>query len=417
CKEKNITFEMLISNIEHELILGDSLRVNQILLNLISNAYKFTPNGGTIKVVLSETGKNGSKVFLRFIVSDTGIGIAPELMERLFLPFEQENAETAQKHGGSGLGLSITKNLVDLMHGAIKVESQKNKGTTFTVDLPFEMVELKEVLEPEEIKNIKTLVVDDDKDTREYTEIVLNRIGVDFEMVSSGEEAVERLTQAFKAGHKYDLCLVDWKMPGLNGIDVTRRIRELFNKETVVIMISAYDLSEVEEEAKEAGADLFVTKPLFQSTIFNVLSSLCGGNFRKKTVHMGEYDFSGHRVLLAEDNELNTEIAVELLNMVQMEVDTAQNGEEAVAKFTHSQLGTYDAILMDIQMPIMDGHEAARMIRKATHPQSDTIPILAMTANAFTEDVTSALSSGMNGHIAKPIDTAILYETLKKYIG
>ncbi len=413
CRQKGIVFEMLLSEVTEEFLVGDSLRVNQILLNLLSNAFKFTPEGGKIKVTVQQMSRKENTVFLRFAVSDTGCGISEEMQRRIFSPFEQESAQTAQNHGGSGLGLSITKNLVEMMHGAIRVESIKNEGTTFTVDLPFEIDENSEYHIQKEFKNIRALVVDDDANTIEYTSTVLERIGVTFDVADSGEHAISILTREYEKSSGYDVCFIDWKMPGISGIDVTKKIRALFDEDTIIIIVSAYDLSEVEEEAKAAGANMFISKPLFQSTVCNVLMTLSGGKYTKLTASESEYDFSGKRILLAEDNALNREIAVELLEMVNLQVECAENGQLAFEMFETSTPDYYNAILMDIQMPVMNGHEAAMAIRKSAHSQASDIPIYAMTANAFSEDISAALSSGMNGHIAKPINTKVLYNTLK----
>lgn len=416
CREKGIEFSML-TNLPNEMLIGDSLRVNQVLLNLISNSYKFTDKGGSITVEAAETTRKDDKIFIRFVVKDTGCGMSKDMQKRLFLPFEQENAKTAQRFGGSGLGLSIAKNLVDLMQGAIEVESQVGIGTTFTVDLPFRLTGKEADIDPEKVKNINALIVDDEKNVREYTAIVLDRIGLKYDLASSGEEALEMVVRAEDLGLGYDICFIDWKMPNMSGIELIKNIRKMYDKDTILVIISAYDLSEVEEEAKEAGANYFISKPLFQSSIFNILMQLTGGQLVKETAKISDYDFTNHKVLLAEDNQLNAEIAKELLNMVNMEVDHATNGKEALEMFTSSPSNTYDVILMDIQMPIMDGHEATTLIRHSAHPQAKTISIYAMTANAFTEDVASAISSGMNGHISKPIDTKILYSTIKKAIN
>ncbi|MDD3170066.1 MAG: response regulator, partial [Eubacteriales bacterium] len=414
CKNKNIEFDVMLSGVTEERLIGDALRLDQILLNLLSNAYKFTPVGGKIKMIVLQEKQAGEKVYLRFSVSDNGCGISEEMQTRIFKPFEQESASTALSHGGSGLGLSITKNLVEMMHGAIKVESKKNMGTTFTVELPFDVDADAAQQDDSTLKDIRALIVDDDKNTLEYTSIVLERIGVQFETASNGKDAIELLNDAHARGSGYDICFVDWKMPGKNGIDVTKKIRDLYDEKTIIIIVSAYDLSEVEDEAKAAGANMFVPKPLFQSTVYNVLMTLSGGKYTKLTADQEAYDFTGKRVLLAEDNELNREIATDLLEMVNLQVDCARDGKEAMEIFTASAAGTYDAILMDIQMPVMDGYEATKAIRESEHPQAQTIPVYAMTANAFSEDVSAAFSAGMNGHIAKPIDTEVLYETLDK---
>lgn len=415
CKDKGIRFVMA-TDLEDEILIGDSLRVNQILLNLVSNAFKFTDTGGEIKVLAKEIARKDNIIFIRFSVSDNGCGMSEEMQNRLFKPFEQENATTAQKHGGSGLGMSIAKNLVDLMQGDIRVESKVGQGTMFTVDLPFESTGEVSAGDSTQIKHLRALVVDDDPSAREYTSIVLKRIGLQYDTADSGMMALEKIKTYMEEQEPYDVCFIDWKMAGMNGLELTKKIRQSMDNEPLIIIVSAYDLNEVEDEARIAGADMFVPKPLFQSTVFNLLMSLSGGRLKKESAAMDAFDFTGHKVLLAEDIEFNREIAVELLEMVHMKADCAVNGQEAVDMFAQSEPGTYDAILMDVQMPVMDGYEATREIRKLSHPQAKSMPIYAMTANAFTEDVSAALGAGMNGHIAKPIDTQILYETLQKAI-
>lgn len=415
CKGKGIEFDLVLSRISEETLIGDALRTNQILLNLMSNAFKFTPPGGSIRLLVTQTMIQNETVYMRFEVTDTGSGMTDEMKERLFQPFEQESADTAMEHGGSGLGLSITKNLVDMLQGKIKVDSQKNEGTSFTVDLPFGLLKKRLNVKEDKFGSIRALVVDDDPDTVEYISAILRRIGIEHDVANSGKEAIEKLVQEYEKGQGYDICFLDWIMSGIDGIAVTRKIRELFNEDTTIIIVSAYDLSEVSDEARRAGADMFITKPVFQSTIFNVLMNLSGGRYRKMMSGGKEYDFTGFCVLLAEDNAINMEIAAELLEMVNMKVDRAQNGKEAVEMFEKSEPGTYGAVLLDIQMPVMDGHEAARTIRRGNHPEAKTIPIYAITANAFTEDVSAALAAGMDGYIAKPIDNEILYSTLEKH--
>ncbi|MEG0806001.1 MAG: response regulator [Lachnospiraceae bacterium] len=416
CKQKGLQFDMFSDDVTEELLIGDSLRLNQILLSLVSRSYNDTPAGGKISVIVKQMDKKDTVVFLRFIVADTGSCFTEEQREELMHPHWEDGCQQSEQTEGSGLAFSIAMNLINLMHGAIRFQSEEGEGTTITIDIPFEINDMAQTLNSTKFRNVRALVVDDDENTRDYTAIVLNRIGVKFDMVESGEEAVELLTRASKVGRGYDVCFVDWKMPGMNGVDVTKKIRELFDEDTVIIIVSAYDLSEVEDEARQAGANMFVAKPLFQSTVFDVLMTLSGGEFVKNTAEISDYDFTGKRVLLAEDNVLNAEIAVELLKLVNMEVTVAENGKEALDLFEQSEEKTFDAILMDIQMPVMDGHEATRKIREGNHKRAKTIPIFAMTANAFAEDITAAFSVGMNGHIEKPIDTEILYGTLAKAI-
>ena len=413
CRNKGVRFEMG-TDIENEHLIGDSLRMSQILLNLVSNAYKFTPSGGCISVMTKETARRDRTAFLRFKVSDTGCGMSEDMLARIFKPFEQESGTTAREHGGSGLGLSIAKNLVDMMHGAISVESKKDAGTTFTVDLPFVISERGGDRGRDTLKSVRLIVADDDESAREYSSIVLKRLGVNFDLASSGREALNMIETAERSDSPYNVCLIDWKMPDMDGVEVARRIRETERQRTLIIIISAYDLKEVEQEAKIAGADHFITKPLFQSTIYNVLMSLTNGAIQPEHTEPTGFDFTGRRVLLAEDQDLNAEIAIELLGVVNLEADRAENGRAAVEMFEKSAPGTYGAILMDVQMPLLDGYGATRAIRALDRPDAKSVPIFAMTANAFTEDVSAAISAGMNGHLSKPIETQTLYATLAK---
>ncbi|MDD2647514.1 MAG: response regulator [Eubacteriales bacterium] len=414
CQSKGVEFE-ISAEVKHEYLIGDSLRVNQVLLNFVSNAYKFTPAGGRIRVSVLETAEKEGVAFLRFSVSDTGAGMTPDMKARLF-NFEQETAATAQKHGGSGLGLSITKNLVDMMHGMITVESEKGKGSTFTVDLPFTIAEHSDSRDKNGVKDLRVLVIDDDKASLEYSSIVLKRIGVMFDVTDTGSGALEMFDKAETGAHPYDVCMIDAKMPQMDGLELTRLLRSHEKKHTHLLIISAKDMNEIRAEATSAGADGFITKPLFQSSVFNALISIVGSKPQKKQNIAEKYDFTGHRVMLVEDQELNAEIATELLSFVNMSVDAVDRGRKAIDLFASSEAGRYDAILMDIQMPEMDGYEATAKIRALERPDAKTIPIFAMTANAFTEDVSAALSAGMNGHISKPIDTAVLYATLKRIV-
>lgn len=418
CKQKGVDFQVNVTYFLEETLIGDSLRVNQILLNLISNAYKFTPEGGKITVSVSQHRQDDHHIFTKFMVSDTGAGMTEEMMNRLFKPFEQESAGTAQKYGGSGLGMSIAKNLVDMMHGVITVESEKGKGTTFTVEIPFEIGEHQENTEVDKgnIRKIRALIVDDEQETREYMAEILKRIGVTYKEAESGAQALKILKEERDEQRPMDICFIDWKMPEMDGVDTIRKIRETFTEHIYIVMVTAYDVAEMEDEAKDAGADLFVTKPLFQSTIFNMLMRLGNGQFKKESENPEDYDFTGCKVLLAEDTDFNRDVATELLDMVNMKVECAVDGKQAYEKFMESQPGDYDAILMDIQMPEMNGYEATKAIRESEHPLAKDIPIIAMTANAFSQDVAEALAAGMNAHVSKPIDSDILYKTLKQYI-
>lgn len=418
CRQKNIEFVMQLEQVKKEALIGDSLRVNQVLLNLLSNAYKFTEPGGKIVVTVAEkmSEPEKKKIYMRFTVTDSGCGMSEEMQKRLFSAFEQESADTALKYGGSGLGLAITKNLVSLMHGAIEVRSQVGKGTTFIVDIPFGTTEDVIPADTKKMENLKVMVIDDDSYMQEYIASVLNGLGVRFDVVSSGEKALEMLEREAAGNAPYNVCFVDWKMPEMGGIEVVECIRKKISEDMLTVIISAYDLTEVEEAGRGAGVDLFLSKPLFQSSIYNVLASIHEKRHGKAVVYEDRYDFTGKRALLAEDFELNREVAVDLLELVNLKTDCAENGKEAVDMFVNAPVGYYDIILMDIQMPVMDGYEAIREIRKSGHGQAGTIPIYAMTANAFAEDVSKSLAAGANGHIAKPIDSKLLYKVINKCI-
>jgi signal transduction histidine kinase/CheY-like chemotaxis protein len=415
-KQKGIYFSVDLQGLTEEHLVGDELRLNQVLMNLLSNAIKFTPAQGHITLWVQQTGLAPSKVHLRFIVKDTGCGMSQELLSRLFQPFEQGGADTARRHGGSGLGLSIARHLVELMGGSIQVHSQVDKGTEFTVDLPFGRSELtsKEV---KVLPDIRTLVVDDDPDACAYAGMLLKRMNVRYDCAFSGEKALEMLSEADKQKDSYKLCLIDWRMKGMDGLTLTKNIRAIFSNDTIIIIISAYDLTEIEEEGISAGVNYFITKPLFQSVVFDTLMHISLGAMGKQglTQHkevFAKYNFTGYKILVAEDVALNLEVAVKLLQMVKFTVVCAENGQEAVELYEKAPAGEYAAILLDINMPVLNGYEAARRIRQSAKSDAKTVLIYAMTANAFSEDVKAAIEAGMNGHIAKPIETDVLYKTL-----
>ena len=415
---KGLSFEIVISGFKDELLLGDSMRVNQILLNLLSNAIKFTPKGGSVKLEIRMLRSASDKIWLRFIVKDSGIGMKKEFLEHLYEPFEQADNGIARKYGGTGLGMAITKNLVAIMDGTIEVESQEGAGTTFMVDLPFGVskVDKKTAAEMEEMR---VLVVDDDNDTCEHVVVLLKGMGVNVDWALNGFEAIEKVRSACEDdGRCYDVCFIDWCMPELDGIETARRMRRYVGPDVLIIIISAYDWSGIEEQAKAAGVNAFIAKPFFASNLYNTLLTVS----RKPELGFSAvgnketYDFGGKKVLLVEDNELNMEIASELLKFVNLQVEHAENGKVAVDIFRNSKEKEYALIFMDIQMPLMNGYDAARCIRSSEHPAAGTIPIIAMTANAFNDDVQAAFDAGMNGHLAKPIDVEVLYKTIARYI-
>ncbi len=415
-KAKGVEFIVRMQPMESEWLSGDELRVRQILLNLLSNAVKFTPEGGTITLGIRQVGERADKQRIEFSVQDTGIGMSEEYRTRMFQPFEQESASTAKNYGGTGLGLSISNNLVRMMGGTIDVKSELGKGTCFTVLLAFDKAKSDQVTNemPEDFSHVRALVVDDDQDTCAYMEKLLERMGVRCDTVTSGKKALRRVTSRNDAGRPYDICIIDWNMKEMDGMETAREVKKICGHEIPIIIATAYDYTELMDEAKEIGVDKIVSKPLFQSTLFDLLVSTYGKYRPVQNAAKPKIDLSGTKILLAEDNEMNMEIALDILSKAGLVMTPVVNGKEALDTFEASEPGTYDAILMDIQMPVMDGYTATRKIRECHHPEAKSIPIIAMTANAFSEDVTAALAAGMNDHVAKPISYDRLFNVLNR---
>lgn len=416
-KAKKISFHERMDGFgENTVFIGDSLRLNQILLNLSSNALKFTAPGGKICLEVSRLASKSKTDTIRFTLSDTGIGMTPDAVSRIFLPFEQADASIAKRYGGTGLGMSITKNLVTLIGGQIQVESKPGTGTTCIVDLPFKRGVESNLSEPDfASQGLCALVVDDEQQVCEQTAILLEKIKIRAEWRLSGAEAVERVKELHRDGGDMDLCFIDWKMPDMDGVEVTRCIRREVGDDIPIVMISAYDISEVEKEARAAGVNGFLPKPLYRSSVYAAIKEalehkhLLGANSEEKEDSL---PLDGLRLLMAEDNPLNQEIAATLLRMNGAMVDCVDDGQQALDKFLASQPGDYNGILMDVQMPVMDGYEATRRIRTSTHPLALTIPIIATTANAFSDDISAALAAGMTEHISKPLDIGPLCKVL-----
>ncbi len=417
-KAKKIEYNTVIDGLTEEWVVGDSLRLNQVLMNLLSNAVKFTPENGKVELTITQAGKDDKNVYLKFTVKDTGIGMSADYMKKLFSPFEQESASTARKFGGSGLGLSITRNLVSMMGGQIEAQSTQNVGTTFTVTLHFGLSDRHgiEKVSISDYAHVRALVVDDVKDECTYVRNILKRCGVKADAVTDPKEAIKKLRGRMGGDYEYQLCILDWNMPDVNGIELAADIRKEFGDKLPIIIATAYDVTELQDEAMAAGVNRVVTKPLFQSTMFDILVSTFGTynpeiqSSKKEEIHLENV-----RVILAEDNDMNMEIAETVLNKAGVKVDKAWNGKEACDLFLNNPAGTYTLILMDVQMPVMDGYEATKMIRNSNHEQAASIPIVAMTANAFAEDVAQALAAGMNAHISKPINYDKLFEVISKY--
>ena len=414
---KQLELYMDAMDVINEDVYCDKTRLNQVLLNLLSNAVKFTPAGGTVSVRLKQCpGTVKGSALYEIRVKDNGIGMSQEFVQKIFSPFERERTSTVSRTQGTGLGMAITKNIVDMMGGTIEVQTEQGKGTEFIVRLPFRIQpEHHRIEKIAELEGLKALVVDDDFNTCDSVTKMLVKVGMRSEWTLSGKEAVLRARQSMELGDAFHAYIIDWRLPDMNGIEVTRQIRSL-GDDTPIIILTAYDWSDIEVEARAAGVTAFCAKPLFMSDIRDTLMAAIGQNQaeqEKPVLPAAGFDFRGKCILLVEDNELNREIAVEILNEYGFLVDTAENGAEAVEKVKNSTPGDYDLVLMDVQMPVMNGYEATKQIRALTDPALAGITILAMTANAFDEDRKKSLECGMNGFLSKPIVIEELLNTLQ----
>ena len=415
-KAKRQTFDIHVENILTENIWCDSVRLNQVLLNLLSNATKYTPEGGSIQLSLSEEkspkGENYIRIHIK--IKDNGIGMSPDFLKRIYEPYSRADGVRVSKTQGTGLGMAITKYIVDAMEGSINIKSEIDKGTEVSLIFDFEKavaLEMDMVL-----PSWSMLVVDDDELLCRTAIDTLKTIGINADWVLSGEKAIELVTQHHQKRDDYQIILLDWKLPGMNGIQVAKEIRRNLGDEMPILLISAYDCSEFEEEAREAGINGFISKPLFKSTLYHALRQYMDTQTENDQTLNSNIDLSGRRILLAEDNELNWEVASELLSDLGVELDWAEDGQICLDKFQKSSAGHYDAILMDIRMPHMTGYEATKAIRGINHPDALSIPIIAMSADAFSDDIQHCLECGMNAHIAKPIDVIELTRLLKRYL-
>ena len=414
-KAKKLKFDVSIHDIQIENVCCDSVRLNQVLLNLLSNAIKFTPEEGQIHVALyeEESPKGEEYVRIHLEVSDTGIGMSPEFKEKIFDSFTREDSTRVRKTEGTGLGMAITKYIIDAMGGTIQVESELGKGTSFFVTL--DMIKA-EVIEADMIlPQWNLLVVDDDQQLCESAVMSLKSIGVNADWALDGESAVEMVKKCHGKHQDYHIVLLDWKLPGMDGIETAREIRKHMGDEVPILLISAYDWGEIEEVARGAGVTGFIAKPLFKSTLYYGLKPYAEDGQPIMEELEENFDLNGKRVLLAEDNDLNWEIAEELLSELGLNLERAENGQICIEMFQKSPIGYYDAVLMDLRMPVMTGYEAAWGIRKQERSDAN-LPIIAMTADAFSEDIKRCLDCGMNAHIAKPIDVREVSRLLEKYI-
>ncbi len=417
---KQLELYMDAMDVTDEDVYCDKTRLNQILLNLLSNAIKFTPAGGTVSVRVRQlAGQVRGCGQYEFRIKDNGIGMSPEFAKRIFEPFERERTSTVSRIQGTGLGMAITKNIVDMMGGTIEVQTAQGKGSEFIVRVPLRVqVEHRPVEKITELEGLKALVVDDDFNTCDSVTKMLVKVGMRAEWTLSGKEAVLRARQSIEMSDVYHAYIIDWRLPDMNGIEVTRQIRSLHD-DTPIIILTAYDWSDIEVEAKAAGVTAFCSKPMFLSDLRETLMSALGQkqtDAAQELLPPKDADFKGRHILLVEDNELNREIAQEILREYGFRVDTAENGAVAVEKVSSAAPGSYDLVLMDVQMPVMDGYTATRQIRALENPALAGVPILAMTANAFDEDRRRAMESGMNGFLSKPIVIGDLVQELHKIL-
>ena len=414
---KQLELYMDMMDVTDEDVFCDKTRLNQVLLNLLSNAIKFTPAGGTVSVRIAQLpGASKGIGFYEIRVKDTGIGMSQEFAEKIFEPFERERTSTVSRIQGTGLGMAISKNIIDMMGGTIEVHTEQGKGTEFVIRLTLRLQSERRSIEKiAELEGLKALVVDDDYNTCDSVTKMLAQVGMRSEWTLSGKEAVLRAKNAFERSDAFHAYIIDWRLPDMNGIEVTRQIRRL-GDDTPIIILTAYDWSDIEEEARNAGVTAFCSKPMFMSDLRETLLTAIGKTEESVEnpllVSDEENGFKDKRLLLVEDNELNQEIALEILGEYGFMIDTANNGLEAVEKVASSKPCDYDLILMDIQMPVMDGHEATKRIRNLKEPTLANIPILAMTANAFDEDRKAALECGMNGFLSKPIEIKQVIQAL-----
>ena len=412
-KEKNIDFSFRIDSMEKEYLYADQLRLNQIYINILSNAIKYTEPGGRVSVDMreKESAVAGS-VKLIYVVSDTGIGMSPEFMKKMYEPFSRQTDSRVNTIQGTGLGLAITKQMVELMNGTIECQSEQGKGTTFTITLDIPVADKQ--LEEMRLDPIDVLIVDDDEVLLETAVDTLESLGVTVEKAKDGLSALGMIRHRKEAGNQYSVAILDWKMPGMDGVTTVRHIRTEIDANIPILLISSYDWSDIEDTAKEAGVNGFISKPLFRSKLYEKLNELLGKEAKSIEPEDDHSDLAGLNILIAEDNDINWEIISAMLSMFGITTERAENGQICVEKMIEAGKGKYALIFMDIQMPIMNGLEATKNIRALDDPWASSIPIIAMTADAFSENVAECMSVGMNGHIAKPIDMKLVIKEIRR---
>ncbi len=418
CRDKGLTYDCHTEGKIDDYYIGDETKLRQVIINILGNAVKFTPEGGTVSFLIEEGNRFSGKAVLKMTFRDTGIGMSKEYLPHLFEAFSQEDSASTNRYGSTGLGMPITKSIVELMNGHIEVESEKGVGTVFTVTVTLgESNRHTGDTANSEIysKELSLLAIDDDPIALDHTKLVLGQAGITCETAASAAEGIEKVKLRHARREDYDLLLVDWKMPEMDGVEATRQIRSVVGHDMPIIILTSYDWDEVAEEAKEAGVDTFVAKPLFAGNVLEQFREA----FKRKNEHLfvERADLKGRHILLAEDVEVNAEIMIMVLGMREMEADLAENGRIAVDKYLEHEAGYYDAILMDMRMPEMDGLEATRAIRASGREDAESIPIIALTANAFDEDVQRSMQAGLNAHLSKPVEPDALFDTLETLIG
>ena len=418
CNDKGVEYQCHISPDIENYYIGDDVKIRQVLINVLGNAVKFTPEGGQVSLEVKRKAHYDGHSTIEFKVADTGIGISEEFMPHLFDTFAQEDSSATNRYGSSGLGLAITKNMVEMMNGDISAVSTKGEGTTFTIVITLEDSEhdTEDEIEKLDPSTMSVLVIDDDPVACEHTKLILGNAGISCEIAGSGAEAIEKVKLRHARRDPYNLILVDWQMPEMDGIETTKRIREIIGNESAIIILTAYRWDDILEEALTAGVDSFIAKPVFVNSVIDEFKTALR-NKNAMLEDLSKVDLTGRHILLAEDVDVNAEIMMMVLSSRQIEAERAENGKVAVEMFRDHEEGYYDAILMDMRMPEMDGLEATRIIRAMDREDSKDIPIIALTANAFDEDVQRSLQAGLNAHLSKPVQPESLFETLELYIG